>query len=106
MLQLGEIRAVAVNQKITQGVLQVETLRGLVVEFEGLKGEDLARLDEALRLALGSLGRAAPAPAPFNAPAVPQDVLDQIARLGELHAAGVLTTAEFAQKKQQLLDRL
>ncbi|MFF8023309.1 SHOCT domain-containing protein [Streptomyces sp. NPDC007896] len=106
VLQLGEIRAVAANQKITQGVLQVETLRGLVVEFEGLKGEDLARLDEALRLAIGSLGRAAPGPAPISDPAVSQDVLDQIARLGELHAAGVLTTAEFEQKKRQLLDRL
>ncbi|WP_246097457.1 SHOCT domain-containing protein [Streptomyces botrytidirepellens] len=114
VLRLAEIRAVAGKQKITQGVLQVETLRGLVVEFGGLKGEDLARLDEALRLALGSLGRAAPppvpapapVPAPPSAPAVPQDILDQIAKLGELHAAGVLTSAEFEQKKRQLLDRL
>ncbi|MFD8544168.1 SHOCT domain-containing protein [Streptomyces sp. NPDC059649] len=107
-LHLGEIRAVAGTQKVTQGVLRVETLRGLVVEFGGLKGEDLARLDEALRLAVGSLGRTAPAPS--AAPAVPsapsQGVLDQIAKLGELHAAGVLTTAEFEQKKRQLLDRL
>ncbi|WP_106516493.1 SHOCT domain-containing protein [Streptomyces himastatinicus] len=110
VLRLAEIRAVAGKQKITQGVLQVETLRGLVVEFGGLKGEDLAHLDEALRLAIGSLGRAAPAspgaPVPPGAPAVPQDILDQIAKLGELHAAGVLTSAEFEQKKRQLLDRL
>ena len=112
VIQLREIRAVAGNQKITQGVLHVQTLRGLVVEFRRLKGEDLAHLDEALRLALGSPGRAAPppgppnAPAPPHAPAVSQDILDQIAKLGELHAAGVLTSAEFEQKKRQLLDRL
>ena len=37
---------------------------------------------------------------------VAADPLDQIARLGELHAAGVLTDAEFATKKSELLDRL
>ncbi|MCF3176893.1 SHOCT domain-containing protein [Streptomyces sioyaensis] len=112
-LHLGEIRAVAGTEKVTQGgVLRVETLQGVVVEFGRLKGEDLARLDEALRLAVGSLGRNATAPstAPSAAPAAPpapsQDVLDQIAKLGELHAAGVLTTAEFEQKKRQLLDRM
>ena len=37
---------------------------------------------------------------------VAADPLDQIARLGELHAAGVLTDAEFAAKKGELLERL
>ncbi|WP_460664730.1 SHOCT domain-containing protein [Kribbella swartbergensis] len=32
------------------------------------------------------------------------DVLDQLAKLGELHSAGVLTAAEFAAKKAELLD--
>lgn len=45
---------------------------------------------------------APPAPAP---PAQP-DVLGQITKLGELHAAGVLTDEEFQAKKAQLLDRL
>ncbi|WFB10602.1 SHOCT domain-containing protein [Streptomyces sp. LX-29] len=113
VLHLAEIRMAAGSQKVTHGVLRVETMRGLVLEFERLKGEDLARLDEALRPAVGSLGRTAtapptapPSPAPAPPPAPVEGVLDQIARLGELHAAGVLTTAEFEQKKRQLLDRL
>lgn len=108
VLRLGEIRAVTGTPKLTHGDLRVESTRGLVANFQRLKREDLARLDEALRLAMGSHGRAgaAPGPAPANGPAVPRDVLDQIARLGELHAAGVLTSAEFEQKKKQLLDRL
>jgi hypothetical protein len=34
------------------------------------------------------------------------DVLDQLARLGELHSAGVLTDAEFTAKKAELLRRI
>lgn len=36
----------------------------------------------------------------------PVDVTDQIRKLGELHAAGVLTDEEFSAKKSELLDRL
>lgn len=36
----------------------------------------------------------------------PADVMTQIQRLAELHAAGALTDEEFATKKAQLLDRL
>ncbi|QKW27421.1 SHOCT domain-containing protein [Streptomyces seoulensis] len=104
-LYLREVRTVASRQKVTRGSMQVETLQGVVVEFNGLRTEDLARLDEALRLAVGSPGRTAPAH-PAGVPAASEDVLGQIARLGELHAAGVITTAEFEQKKKQLLDRL
>ncbi|MGW2035218.1 SHOCT domain-containing protein [Streptomyces sp. NPDC001761] len=104
-LYLKEVRTVASRQKVIKGSVQVETLQGDVVEFNGLKTEDLARLDEALRLAVGSPDRTAPAP-PAGVPAASEDVLSQIARLGELHAAGVITTAEFEQKKKQLLDRL
>jgi hypothetical protein len=34
------------------------------------------------------------------------DVLDQLAKLGQLWDAGVLTAEEFEAKKAQLLDRL
>ena len=34
------------------------------------------------------------------------DVTDQLRKLGELHAAGILTDAEFSAKKTELLDRL
>lgn len=42
-----------------------------------------------------------------GAPMPPQQSIpEQIAKLAELHRQGVLTDAEFQQKKQQLLDRL
>jgi predicted cobalt transporter CbtA len=50
--------------------------------------------------------QAAPAPAPVAAaPAAAggDDVLDQIERLGKLHAEGVLTDEEFAAQKAKLL---
>ena len=32
--------------------------------------------------------------------------MDQLKKLGELHAAGILTDSEFASKKADLLSRL
>lgn len=46
----------------------------------------------------------APAPAPTPAPA--ESALDMLERLGKLHESGVLTDAEFAEKKAELLKRL
>jgi hypothetical protein len=43
--------------------------------------------------------------APAAAAAQP-DVVAQIAKLASLHDAGILTDAEFAEKKAQLLERL
>jgi hypothetical protein len=48
---------------------------------------------------------AAPAQSAAPAAAAP-DVLSQVAKLGELHAAGVLTDEEFAAKKADLFSRL
>ncbi|TFD65476.1 SHOCT domain-containing protein [Cryobacterium ruanii] len=40
-------------------------------------------------------------------PALPQvDVMAQLAKLGDLKSAGVLTEEEFSQKKSELLERL
>ena len=39
-------------------------------------------------------------------PAAQPDILDQIKKLADLHAAGVLTDEEFAAKKADLLDRM
>ena len=44
-------------------------------------------------------------PAPAAAPAAP-DLADQIKKLADLHAAGILTDDEFAAKKADLLDRM
>lgn len=43
---------------------------------------------------------------PATKPASEATILDQIAKLGELKAAGVLTEDEFAAKKATLLDRI
>ncbi len=103
-LYLREIRTVARMQNTSRRTLQVESQRGHVVEFRCHKVEDFTLLDEALRQILGARERGKAARAATAAP--PQDVIGQIARLGELHAAGVISTSEFEQKKQQLLDRL
>ncbi|MGH3210438.1 MAG: SHOCT domain-containing protein [Trebonia sp.] len=50
---------------------------------------------------------AAPPPQAAAAPAQPADTgerLAQLAQLGELHKAGVLTEAEFQQQKAQILN--
>lgn len=36
----------------------------------------------------------------------PPDLLDQLERLGKLHAAGLLTEEEFSEKKAEILERL
>lgn len=49
----------------------------------------------------------APAPvAPVPVPAAGTSVMDQIAQLGQLHDAGILTDDEFAAKKADLLAKL
>ena len=48
---------------------------------------------------------AAPSVAAGSAPPDP-DVLEQLRKLGELRDAGVLTDAEFATKKAELLGRI
>lgn len=100
VLRLSEIIAVAASTKLLKGTLQVQTPTG-VVEFGGLRIEDLQRLDESLRLVAGTAGTAGQA-----LPSGDRSVLDLIAQLAELHRTGVLSDAEFETKKQQLLDRL
>jgi hypothetical protein len=43
------------------------------------------------------------APAPAPAAAAQPDLMDQLQKLGELHASGVLTDEEFAAQKAKLL---
>ncbi|MET9607412.1 SHOCT domain-containing protein [Streptomyces sp. NPDC006512] len=106
---LDEVRTSYIKQGILRNWLVVESDEG-AEEFLVRDWEDLARIELALRQVRGAL--ADPDPVTVNvavstaAPVDTQDVLGQIARLGELHKEGVLTDAEFAWKKQQLLDRL
>ncbi|WP_210480976.1 SHOCT domain-containing protein [Naasia sp. SYSU D00948] len=50
--------------------------------------------------------RTVPTKSSISAPPANANVLNQIKKLGELHAAGVLTDAEFSAKKSELLKRL
>ena len=77
----------------------------LTTEGELLSGDDKAgrALEAAGQAVLDELLAAAPAGA--AAPAVP-DIADQIKKLADLHAAGVLTDEEYAAKKADLLDRM
>lgn len=91
--------------------LEIRLRSGYEVELENVP--DLAGFAATLRDAVHRATAPQPvaqAPAPpvaQPAPPVAQpDVLGQIAKLGELHAAGVLTDEEFQAKKAQLLDRL
>jgi hypothetical protein len=45
----------------------------------------------------------AAAAAPSAAPAAAPDLMDQLQRLGDLHAQGILTDEEFASQKAKLL---
>ncbi|TXM96592.1 SHOCT domain-containing protein, partial [Methylobacterium sp. WL103] len=47
-----------------------------------------------------------PQPAAAPEPAPDGDVFTKIERLAELHGRGVLTEAEFADKKAELLSRI
>lgn len=62
--------------------------------------DDHRTLKAAADSLLKSSGQQAPQAPP------PDSVIEQIKKLGELHAAGVLTDDEFAAKKKDLLDRM
>ena len=47
-----------------------------------------------------------PSSSPTNVPVSHADILDAVARLGELRDKGILTDEEFASKKSELLSRL
>jgi hypothetical protein len=104
LLAIG-VFALAVKKQTGNVFLTVEHPDyGFVVEIP-MKLEAKAR---AFAAKINSAARHA-APSTLIAPmadAAPADVADQLRKLGELHAAGILTDAEFTAKKTELLDRL
>lgn len=60
--------------------------------------QEQARIEAAAQQAAAQQAAAAPA-----GPAPQEDLLGQLERLGQLHASGVLTDAEFAAAKAKLL---
>ncbi|WP_454042089.1 SHOCT domain-containing protein [Cellulosimicrobium sp. Marseille-Q8652] len=61
--------------------------------------EEQARIEAAAQQAAAQYAQPAPAPAASGG----SDLLGQLERLGQLHASGVLTDAEFAAAKAKLL---
>jgi len=80
-----------------------------------LKVGDAWNRDQKAGMALEAAGRTAldsnrllttQVPPAASGPTEGPDVADQIRKLAELHAAGILTDEEFSSKKAELLDRI
>jgi hypothetical protein len=75
-----------------------------------LSGDEKAglALEAAGNAVLGVIKDATPIQVSIANPPLPPaaDIPDQIKKLADLHAAGVLTDEEFAAKKADLLDRM
>jgi hypothetical protein len=78
---------------------------GNKAEVKNMDKKDGKALADALRDRLAP-GNAPAQPAPAPAPASGDDVYAQLAKLGELRDAGILTAQEFEAKKAQLLGRI
>lgn len=101
--QLGAISSLSLSKGWGTESLEftVSGARGKITQLESGQGENIANLYRQLR---NTPVAKPPAPAPA-APDQP-DVLAQLARLGQLRDAGVLTEEEFTAKKRELLGRL
>jgi hypothetical protein len=106
--QVNEIPLTAVvtlgmEQEFMRNELALNLRSGQTVRLGNV--DDIASFADTLRDAVRQANT--PSPAPQAAPAPPQpDVLDQLAKLADLHTAGVLTDDEFQTKKTELLNRL
>ena len=82
---------------------------GLVVQSRpggvGAPGPALAGSAESYGTGRGAQAGLGPEPG-LVAPGGPQDIADQLARLGELRRRGVISRREFASKKAELLSRM
>lgn len=82
----------------------------IVTEFSAKPRADSApeapgTTEKLINLASSVFSKGEREPAGAGAPHV-QDVMDQIAKLASLHSQGIVTDAEFAEKKAELLKRL
>jgi hypothetical protein len=107
---LPTITAVSTKTGLSGGDLHVFT-SATQAEISGMLSDDVRELVTELRTDIARLRSpqpaAAPAPAVAPQPAAPApDPMDQLAKLGQLRDAGILTDAEFEAKKTELLGRL
>ena len=100
-LPLGAIDAVTTSSGLSTGEVDLAVGETTVAVSRVVKG-DLEPLAQAIRVAV----EAAP-PQPVQAdPSQRIDPFEAMEKLSALRDRGVLTEAEFAAKKQELLDRL
>lgn len=86
---------------MTGGHIEVLTMVNTIDFLVKYKKETIAAIQQAFETSIAAAKTAQVAAAPSQ-----EDVLGKIQKLAELQAAGVLTEAEFAEKKADLLDRL
>lgn len=89
------------SEFVGQSYLTIETQSGRHMLLVPVPGEDLKG-----RLLLTESKRKGKPSEPDGARLQESDPLDQLTKLGELRAAGVLTDDEFEQKKQEILARI
>jgi hypothetical protein len=109
--ELGLCAKPKVRDAIATGATAIKTTGRIVFVASGRGGVvDEFRLEEVVRVVERTALPPSLAPARVrSAPSVPSpdpDVLEQLRKLGDLRKAGVVTDAEFAAKKAELLGRL
>ncbi|MFG1790355.1 PH domain-containing protein [Nocardia sp. NPDC049149] len=103
---LRTISSVQTSSGLRTGELKIFA-SGNTATIAKVKKDDLAPLADAIRQSVANpTTQPAPALAPAPAPAPAPNIADQIRQLADLHASGILTDAEFAAKKQDLLNRM
>jgi hypothetical protein len=80
--------------------------RGRVQKISGVAPAPTVAMAPSVAIAPSAAPPAAANPAPTRSAADSSSVIEQIKKLAELHAAGILTDPEFASKKAELLSRL
>ncbi|MGI5486040.1 SHOCT domain-containing protein [Microtetraspora malaysiensis] len=102
---VGKISSVQWDPGSSHGTLTV-TSSGDKAEIENIHNNDGARIADAIQHRLSS-ARSAASPAPAPTPVSGEDdVFEALRKLGELRDKGVITDAEFAAKKAELLARI
>jgi Short C-terminal domain len=95
----------AADQKIFQAM--AAQIRMMNSQTLAPASQHMAAFSQPAAPASGPLaGRAQPPATTFNHASSPVPIPEQIRQLAELHAAGILTDAEFAAKKAELLRRM
>ncbi len=110
-LLLSQLSSAEVERTHKGQWLHLQGADGTEITQQGLEAAPAEAARALIVQQAAAIGNALPssdAAAAESAPAQPQaiDVPEQIRKLAELHAQGILTDDEFQTKKRELLDRL